>query len=119
MQTLLAALGQANDLRFVSSEAVRNYGFGRCRVTQVVIHWNPSLSDLGRDELATYSRALALSLGCELVDLWVEPHHVDEFGPDMVAALTDRAADYARLGKTLERVKRQRSEAATANLGRN
>lgn len=110
--------GLERDTRLEVSEAVRNFGFGRCRVTQIVVYWNPSLVEVGEAELMLYARTLALAHGCELADLWVVPQHVEEFGPEMVRALTERPADYLRLGVTLERLKRRRSEAATAGLGK-
>lgn len=105
LTTLLRCLEPGLPVRLETTVAIRNFGHGRCRVAQVVLHWDPARSSLGGTELLHYLRVLALACGCELVDLWVVPEVPDLLEPETVNALAARPFVQDRVADTQEVMK--------------
>ena len=109
---LLSRVEPELDSRFEVSESVRNFGFGPCRVSQVVVYWDPVRSRLGERELLYYAQALALALGCELADLYAVAQNPDLLEPETLAASAARKPALERLPEALLSLKRTASERA-------
>ena len=104
------------DSRLEVSESVRNFGFGPCRVSQVVLYWNPARSDYGERELQLYAETLALALSCELADIYVVAQNTDLLEPETLSASAARAVDPERLPQTLRKLKKAASAHAVSHL---
>ena len=111
LESTLEALDDSLDLRIEPVEAISTYGYGDCRVSQVVVYWSPLKATLTRAELHTYASLLALALDCALVELRIIPEGLGGIGdPKQIEHLLGPRPVFSRLDESLEMIKTVHSE---------